>query len=291
MVVYAQIVEQGTLSAAAKHLNLSRAVVSYHLKKLETQLGLKLLNRTTRSFTLTEAGQQYYQHCQEIAQQAEAANQQIENLKHEPEGLLKITCPVNVGLQIIVPALNVFKIQFPKIELDIMLTDDIVNIMQEGIDLAIRGAPLTDSGLQARKLISLETCLCAAPSYLNKHGRPNKPTELVEHNWVLYKLNSNTVTLTEGSRAYSVKPKGGISTNNAAARTAFVEGGHGIARIPVYDAAPKIAAHKLEQILPNYKLSNIDLYGVFPPGSAGSKKHRVLLGFLREHFNHLAKFV
>ena len=157
MVVYAQIVEQGTLSAAARHLNLSRAVVSYHLKKLETQLGLKLLNRTTRSFTLTEAGQQYYQHCQVIAHQAEAANQQIENLKHEPEGLLKITCPVNVGLQIIVPALNMFKIQFPKIELDIILTDDIVNIMQEGIDLAIRGAPLVDSGLQALKLISMKT--------------------------------------------------------------------------------------------------------------------------------------
>ena len=291
MVVYAQIVEQGTLSAAARHLNLSRAVVSYHLKKLETHLGLKLLNRTTRSFTLTEAGQQYYQHCQEIAQQAEAANQQIENLKHEPEGLLKITCPVNVGLQIIVPALNMFKSQFPKIELDIILTDDIVNIMQEGIDLAIRGAPLVDSGLQALKLISMKTCLCASPDYLNKYGRPVSPTELNEHNWVLYKLSSSTLTLSKGTRAYSVKPKGSISTNNAAARTAFVEGGHGIARIPLYDAAPKIASHKLEQLLSDYELSNIELYGVFPPGSAGSKKHRVLLSFLKEHFSHLAKIM
>jgi DNA-binding transcriptional LysR family regulator len=170
-----------------------------------------------------------------------------------------------------------------------MLTDDIVNIMQEGIDLAIRGAPLTDSGLQARKLISMKTCLCASPDYINKYGRPTTPSELVDHSWVLYKLSSSTLTLTNGSRAYSVKPKGSISTNNAAARTAFVEGGHGIARIPFYDAAPKISANKLEQLLPEYELSNIDLYGVFPPGSAGSKKHRVLLSFLREHFNHLAK--
>jgi len=106
---------------------------------------------------------------------------------------------------------------------------------------------------------------------------------------VLYKLSSSTVTLTKGSRAYSVKPKGGIRTNNAAARTAFVEGGHGIARIPLYDAAPRIATYKLERLLVDYKLSNIELYGVFPPGSAGSKKHRVLMRFLREHFNNLSK--
>jgi DNA-binding transcriptional LysR family regulator len=285
MVVYAQIVERGSLSGAAKHLNLSRAVVSYHLKKLETHLGLKLLNRTTRSFTLTDAGDKYYQHCQEIALQAESANQQIENLKNEPEGLLKITCPVNVGLQIIVPALNEFKRLYPKIELDLMLTDEIVNIMQEGIDLAIRGAPLKDSGLQARKLVSLQTCLCAAPDYLNQHGRPSAPTELVGHNWVIYKLSSNTVTLSKGSRSYSVKVQGSISTNNAAARTAFVEGGHGLACIPQYDAAPKIAAQTLELILTDYQLPDKDLYCVFPPGNGESKKHRVLLDYLKEHFN------
>lgn len=285
MVVYAQIVEQGSLSGAAKHLNLSRAVVSYHLKKLETHLGLKLLNRTTRSFTLTEAGDKYYQHCQKIALQAETANQQIENLKHEPEGLLRITCPVNVGLQIIVPALNEFKRLYPKIELDLMLSDEIVNIMQEGIDLAIRGAPLKDSGLQATKLVSLRTCLCASPDYLNQHGRPTCPTDLVDHNWVIYKLSSNTVTLSKGSRSYSVKIQGSISTNNAAVRTAFVEGGHGLACIPQYDAAPKIAAQKLELILADYQLPNKDLYCVFPPGSAESKKHRVLLDYLKENFN------
>ena len=151
MVVFAQIVEPGSLSAAAKHIGLSRAVVSYHLKKLETHLGVTLLNRSTRSITLTEAGNTYYQHCRIIAEQASVANQQIENLKNEPVGLLKITCPVNVGLQSIVPALNAFRTLYPKIELDITLTDDVVNIMQEGFDLAIRGAALPDSGLQAKK--------------------------------------------------------------------------------------------------------------------------------------------
>ncbi|MEB8430838.1 LysR family transcriptional regulator [Cocleimonas sp. KMM 6892] len=284
MVVFAQVVEQGNLTAAAKHIGLSRAVVSYHIKKLESQLGVKLLNRSTRSIALTEAGMEYYQSCRIISEQAATANQQMENLKNEPVGLLKITCPVNVGLQILVPALNDFRRLYPKIELDVMLTDEVVNIMQEGIDLAIRGAPLIDSGLQASKLSTLPTCLCGSPAYLKKHGRPSTPSELSQHAWVIYKLTSGAITLSKGGRSYSVAVKGSISTNNAAARTAFVEGGHGLGRIPLYDAWPKIKAGLLERVLEDYHLDNIDVYGVFPPGSAGSKKLRLLIDYLKDYF-------
>lgn len=284
MVVFAQVVEQGNLTAAARHIGLSRAVVSYHIKKLESQIGVKLLNRTTRAIALTEAGTEYYQSCRIIAEQAALANQQMENLKNEPEGLLKITCPVNAGLQMLVPALNDFHRLYPKIELDVMLTDEVVNIMKEGIDLAIRGAPLPDSGLQASKLSTLPTCLCGSPSYFKKHGRPTTPTELEQHAWVIYKLTSGAIELSKGGRSYSVAVKGGISTNNAAARTAFVEGGHGLGRIPLYDARPKIQAGLLELVLDDYQLDNIEIYGVFPPGSAGSKKLRLLIDFLKDYF-------
>lgn len=284
MVVFAQVVEQGNLTSAAKHIGLSRAVVSYHIKKLESQLGVKLLNRSTRSIALTEAGTEYYQSCRIIAEQAAIANQQMENLKNEPEGLLKITCPVNVGLQMVVPALNNFRRLYPKIELDIMLTDEVVNIIQEGIDLAIRGAPLPDSGLQASKLSTLPMCLCGSPEYFKKYGRPTTPAELEQYAWVIYKLTSDTIKLNKGSRSYSIKVKGNIRTNNAAARTAFIEGGHGLGRIPVYDAWPKIKAGTLEQVLDDYKLSNIDIYGVFPPGSASSKKLRLLIDYLKDYF-------
>jgi DNA-binding transcriptional LysR family regulator len=285
MVVFAQIIEQGSLSAAAKHLRLSRAVVSYHLKKLEIQTDVKLLNRTTRSINLTEAGQAYYERCRVIAEQASAANQQIESFKNEPIGLLKITCPVNVGLQIVVPALNEFKKIYPKIKLDVMLTDDVVNIMKEGIDLAIRGAPLPDSGLQASKIATLETCLCAAPEYLLQHGRPKNPADLSSHQWVIYNLTADVVTLTKGNRSFSITTTGSISTNNAAARTAFVEAGHGLGRIPTYDAWPKIKAGTLETVLNDYTFSEINVYGTFPPGTANSKKLRLLLDFLKEYFN------
>lgn len=284
MVVFAQVIEQGTLSGAAKHLNLSRAVVSYHVKKLESQLGIKLLNRSTRTISLTEAGREYYQRCRVIAEQAFAANQQIENLKKEPIGLIKLTCPVNVGLQTIVPALNEFRAMYPKIQLDIMLTDEVVNIIKEGIDLAIRGAPLPDSGLQASKLSVLKTCLCASPDYLQKYGVPRHPTDLYQHQWVIYKLTSGALTLSKGTRAYSITMKGDISTNNAAARTAFVEGGHGLGRIPTYDALPKIQAGTLVPVLEDYTLPDIHVYGVFPEGNANSKKVRLLLDFLKGYF-------
>ena len=284
MVVFAQVVDQGSLTGAAKRIGLSRAVVSYHIKKLETHLGVTLMNRSTRSLKLTEAGQQYYERCHTIAEQAEAANQQIENLKQEPEGLLKITCPVNIGLQTIVPALNEFKKLYPKIELNVMLTDEVVNIIQEGIDLAIRGAPLADSGLQATKLSTLHTCLCGAPEYFKKHGRPKIPTDLDKHNWVIYQLTSGNLTLNKGSRSYSVKVSGGISTNNAAARTAFVEGGHGLGRIPIYDAWPKIQNGSLETVLDDYSLPDINIYSVFPPGTTGAKKLRLLIDYLKDYF-------
>lgn len=284
MVVFAHVVEQGNLTAAAKHIGLSRAVVSYHIKKLETHLGVKLLNRSTRSIVLTEAGAEYYHSCRIIAEQANTANQQIENLKNEPEGLLKITCPVNVGLQMVVPALSDFRCLYPKINLDVMLTDEVVNIIQEGIDLAIRGAPLPDSGLQASKLSTLSTCLCGSPNYFKKRGRPLDPTDLEQHEWVEYKMTSGVIELKKGSRSYSVAVKGGISTNNAAARTAFLEGGHGLGRIPVYDALPKIQAGTLESVLDDYQLKDIDIYGVFPPGSAASKKLRLLIDYLKEYF-------
>jgi DNA-binding transcriptional LysR family regulator len=284
MVVFAQVVEQGNLTAAAKHIGLSRAVVSYHLKKLETQLGVTLLNRSTRSITLTEAGAEYYQSCRIIADQANTANQRIENLKNEPEGLLKITCPVNVGLQMVVPALNDFRRLYPKIDLDVMLTDEVVNIIQEGIDLAIRGAPLPDSGLQASKLSTLPTCLCGSPSYFKKRGRPVDPTDLEQHEWVVYKMTSGVIEINKGNRSYSIAVKGGISTNNAAARTAFLEGGHGLGRIPIYDAWPKIQAGTLESVLDDYHLKDIDIYGVSPPGSAASKKLRLLIDYLKKYF-------
>lgn len=284
MVVFAQIVEQGSLTAAAKQLGLTRAVASYHLKKLETQLEITLLNRSTRTMALTEAGIAYYERCRIITEQANAANQQIENIKSEPQGLLKISCLVNVGMQLIVPAINTFKRQYPKIKIDLQLTDDVIDIIKNGFDFAIRGVALSDSNLQATKLTTMSTCICGAPEYFAHFGKPKTPLELAEHQWVVYQLGSKTLTLQKDGKKHDITMQGGLSTNNAAARTAFVEAGHGIGRIPLYDAWPKVQAGLLEIILDDYKSKDIELYGVFPPGAAGSKKLRLFIDYLKAYF-------
>ncbi len=287
MVIFAQVVDHGSFSAAARHLGLTRAVVSYHIKRLESQLNVSLLNRTTRSLSLTDAGQHYYEHCHVIAMEADAAQKQLEHLRDDMVGRLKITCPVNAGLQLVVPALNGFKQLYPQLELEVILTDDIVNIMQEGIDLAIRGAPLVDSALQATRLITMKTLVCGAPCYFRRQGHPKKVADLSVHQWVTYSTASRHLQLSRKGTQYVVAMKGSLTTNNAAARTAFVEGGHGLGRIPEYEARPKIEQGLLEQVLADYDLPDIDVYGVFPPRATSSKKVRLLVDYMKAHFSNL----
>jgi len=126
--------------------------------------------------------------------------------------------------------------------------------------------------------------LCGSPAYFEKHGIPNPPTDLNKHQWVLYKLTSGTLELSKGTRSFSIEMKSTISTNNAAARTAFVEGGHGLGRIPVYDAKPKIQNGTLMSVLDDYAMKDIHVYGVFPPGNSESKKLRLLIDYLKVYF-------
>jgi DNA-binding transcriptional LysR family regulator len=284
MVIFAQVVDQGSFSAAARHLGLTRAVVSYHIKRLESQLQVSLLNRTTRSISLTDAGKHYYEHCHLIATEAEAAQKQLEHLRDDIAGRLKITCPVNAGLQLVVPALNQFKQRYPQLEMDVILTDEVVNIIQEGIDLAIRGAPLVDSGLQATRLSAMETMICGAPVYFRKQGRPLGASDLSSHQWVTYSASSPHLQLSRNGKQYMVAMQGSLHTNNAAARTAFVVGGHGLGRIPAYEARPLLQQGKLEQVLPDYQLPEITIYGVFPPRATSSKKVRLLVDYMKAYF-------
>ncbi|QIZ76894.1 LysR family transcriptional regulator [Ferrimonas lipolytica] len=284
MVVFAHVAKNRSFSGAAAEIGLSRGVVSYHVKKLEQQLSVSLINRSTRRLSLTEAGQQYFQYCRVITEQASLAQQQIENTKDEPEGLLKLSCPVNVGLQLLVPALNQFKRLYPKIALEVSFNDDVVNLVEEGFDLAVRGAPLPDSTLHATKLATLNTGLFAAPEYIAEHGAPQTPQQLPEHQWVIYQTGAKTLQIQDDDRSYSIKPNGSISTNNAAARTAFVEGGHGIARIPLYDATPKVKQGTVVQLLSQYQFQPIEVYAVYAAGNTSTKKLRILLDHLKHYF-------
>ncbi|MTI45958.1 transcriptional regulator, LysR family [Roseibium hamelinense] len=288
LIVFATVVERGTFSAAGRQLGLSRAVVSYHINKLEKLYGLRLFNRSTRVLHLTEAGEKLSVHCRVIMAEAQAAKHAVERFKSEPEGSLRLSCPVSIGLERMVPILSAFRQLYPKISLNVSFTDAVADILQDSIDLAIRGAPLPDSGLQATRLARIKTCLCAAPGYLKAHGRPQTVDELLQHEWVVYERGQPLELQLKDGKVRQIALKGSVTTNNAAARTAFVEAGHGLGRIPRYDADPRIRAGKLEEILPGLALPDIQLFGVFPPGASTSKNLRLLIDFTKQSFQQSA---
>jgi len=285
MVVFSQVVRYGSLVSAASHLGISRAVVSYHVKRLEKILGVKLLNRSTRSMSLTEEGKLYYKSCKLIAEEAEVANRHIENMKVVPEGKLKITCSVNLGTRVVVPLLSKFLQIYSRIETDLILTDDNINIVHEGMDVAIRGGPLEDSDLKAVHLSNMKTHICASPDYLEQHGIPQAPEDLSNHDWIYYNKLPQQVVLSKANRQYDIMMEGAITTNNASARTAFVEAGSGLGRIPEYDARPGIEKGTLKIVLPDYKLPSISLYCVFSSGATSSMKVKLLVDYLKQHIH------
>ena len=284
LMVFAQVADSGSFSAAGRHLGLTRAVVSYHVNKLEDAYGLSLFHRAPRSLKITEAGAKLLGHCRVIMDETVAAQRAIERYKQEPEGVLRISCPVSVGLNHMVPVLGAFHKLYAKIKLNVSFSDTVVDILEEGFDLAIRGAPLPDSDLKATRLATITTCLCAAPSYFLDRSRPKTIDDLSDHQWVLHMNKQKVEILVPGGASKIFEPEGSITTNNAVARTAFVEAGHGIGRIPRYDADPKIRAGLLEEVLPGTRLPEIAIYGVFPPGAAMSSNLRLLLDFTKQAF-------
>lgn len=283
MVVFASIVEHGSFSSASRVLDISRASVSYHIKKLEQQLGVTLFYRSTRSISLTDAGQRYYKRCAAVVEEARLAQQDMESFKLEPKGKLKITCPEGVGAALIAPIVSEFKQQHAKVDIELILTDRVINLVAEGVDVGIRGAasPMRDSDLQSIKLPPHSMCLCASPAYLQQHGWPSIPADLHNHQWVIYTASSTNVVLSKTNKSVSVTMEGSVETNHAYSRTQFVLDGHGLGKLPMYVAAPFIADGSLQCILQDYSLAPVELYAVFPAGAARQKKLRLFLDHLK----------
>lgn len=283
MLIFARVVEAGSFSAAAERLGVSRAVVSYQIKQLEQRLGIRLLNRSTRRLSLTAAGRQYFDSCHRIADEAKTAHRLIQNLQDEPVGHLSIACPVNLGIQWIVPIVSEFRQRYPSIELDLNLSESLVNLIEEGIDLAIRAGPLVDSELKSIKLATSSRRMCAAPSYLRQRGRPQQLEQLADHEWIIYSRMSSQLNLIKDNKSYTLNIQGKLRTNNAAARLQFALAGHGIALLPHYDVYQALEKGELIELFSEYQLPALDLFAVFPTGSTHTRASRLLLDMLREH--------
>lgn len=283
MLFFARVVEAGSFSGAARRLGVSRAVVSYQIKRLEGELGVRLLNRSTRRLSLTAAGVDYHRSCQRIATEAEAAHALVLSLREEAVGRVVLACPVHLGELWVLPEISAFRRRYPAIELDLRFSESVANVIEEGVDLAIRAGPLEDSLLRATPLARLSRHLCGAPAYLERHGRPERPEDLDGHEWVLYGRGSRAFELPGESGPVRVQPRGSLRVDSAAARRRLVLDGHGLAVLPSYDAEPGFESGALVELLPDSALPRLELFAVHPEGTLLARAAQLVLDWLREH--------
>ena len=179
---FTRVVDSGSFSAAARHLKISKSAVSANVQRLERRLGIRLLNRTTRRLSMTEAGAAYYRHCARILAEAEAAEQAATALQREPRGTLRISAPDSFGWMHVAPTVPAFLKRYPELSVDITLSPAYANLVGEGLDRAIRIGVLEDSPLVVRRLAPSRLVACATPAYLEEHGIPREPGDLAKHN-------------------------------------------------------------------------------------------------------------
>lgn len=280
MAIFATVVRSGSFAAAARSLGLTRAVVSHHIRLLETHLGVPLAQRSTRSFSLTPAGQAFRVHCERMVDEAVDGLRSMELLRAEPRGEVRLTCSHHFGTKRILPALVAFRRRYPAVNLYVAMSDTNVDIVQHGVELAVRAGPLADSSLLARPLLREPTMLCASPAYLRQHGAPTSVEELERHRWVIYPPNQRTSTVLSGGKSIEIAVHGDIVTDSAASRLAFVLAGDGIARLPAYDAASLLASGDLVRVLPEVETAPLDIFLVHSKRIGPSAK--LLRDFLLE---------
>lgn len=287
MAIFAHVVEAGSFSGAAAALGLSKSAVSKQVARLEDRLGVRLLNRTTRQLSLTEAGTAFYDHCRQLVADAEAAEAAVTHLAGAPRGTLRVTAPMSFGQHHVAPALPAFLDAYPELCVDLQLNDRWVDVVEEGFDLAIRIGQLPDSSLVARRLAPMRRILCAAPRYLETRGRPAHPRDLAGHSCLIYSyLASGRTWRFQGPDGdVRVQVAGPLEINNGDALLAATRGGAGIAHLPSFIASADICTGRVETVLPQWRDPEAGaVQAVFPAARNLSPKVRVFVDFLARHF-------
>lgn len=287
MRVFIHVVEANSFTAASDRLGLSRAAVSKHIAQLESHLGGRLLNRTTRRISLTEAGQAYFDRCKEIIEDVSDAECVVSGLTTEPRGTLRLNVPMTFGINQVAPLLQRFSARYPRVDIELSLNDRLIDVVEEGYDLVIRIAELQDSNLIARRLATSRHVVCAAPDYLDRHGRPDTPGELATHACLRYSYtqHSNEWLLLGASGEQRVRVSGPLLTNNGGAICTAAENGLGIALLPTFIAGQALRKGKLERVLAGYDCPQLGIYAVYASNRHLSAKVRAFIEFLENEFS------
>ena len=293
MTVFVRIVDEGSLSAAAASTNLSPTMVGNYLQRLEDRLGMTLLNRTTRRQHLTEFGRVYYQRCVEILELVEDTEAIAVQSQAEPRGRLRITTPSSFSGRLMF-ALADYGRDYPRIDIDLVITDQIMALVDDGFEAAIRIGPINDEELIARPLLPLQRVICATPDYLKRNGCPQEPADLRDHDCLLYtysaQLNAGTVNATWDlvgpDGVTEVTSLGRIHVNNSAALRRAALAGMGIALLPEPLIHEDLAAQTLVPVLADYAPPSRPMHLIYRRDRRLSPKLRSFIDFIVDRFGH-----
>lgn len=284
MQTFCAVVDAGSFVGGADALGFSRAAVSRYVGDLESRLGVRLLHRTTRRLSLTDEGELFYARCRELLAGVEEAEAELGSRSGDARGLLRVNVPVTFGVLHLAPLWGAFRERHPQVRLDITLSDRVVDLVEEGYDLAIRIATLPSSTLVSKRLATTRMVLCASPQYLERHGVPRHPAELARHAVIGYSYWSS------GDEWHFDGPDGRVSvrtdpcihTNSGDTCRAAALAHQGVILQPSFLVGPDLAAGALVELMPAYRSIELGIYAIYPTRKHLAPKVRALLDFLAE---------
>ncbi len=289
MQAFVAVAESGSFVNAADHLENSKAAVSRYVAQLETRLGVRLMNRTTRRLSLTDEGHAFLAHCKETLALIHDAEEQLQSKRNTPNGLIRISAPLTFGVLHLAPLWGKFTALYPQVQLEITLSDRVVDLVDEGYDVAVRVARLPSSTLICRKLASTSLVLCASPKYLKKYGIPKRLEALKQHSVInyLYLATGDEWVFQgpEGETRIKISPK--IRTNNGDTCRSAALAHQGIVLQPTFLVGSDLQKGDLVQLLPEYKSTELGIYAIYPSRKLVSPRIRAMVDFLVAEFERV----
>ncbi len=284
MNVFVRVAKAGSFAGAARDLGISRAMATKHIMQLESELNTRLFNRTTRNISLTEVGQSYLERCQQVLLDVDEMEAAVTHMQREPRGVLKISAPPVIGATQIAPALTEYLMGYPELSVEMVLKGGQVDLIDEGVDIAIYLGPISDTSLVARKLASSSLVVCASPEYLKQHGVPQDPEDLEDHscliNWAIPPRNKWRFKGILGEREVTVT--GRMQANMGDPIRMAAVNGLGLVMLPKYIVGRDIEKGKLVPIMEDYAIAPLDIHAVYPHRKYLSAKVRSFVDFIQE---------
>lgn len=284
------LAKQGSLVATARELGVTPPAISKRLAALESRLGVRLVNRTTRSMSLTAEGELYYAHIARILAQIDEVEQLVSSTRATPKGLIRVNASLGFGRRHIGPALAAFYSQYPEVEIQLEISDHPLDLATHGFDLGIRFGTLPDAALHARKIASNRRLLCASPLYIEKYGAPEKLSDLQSHNCIFIRQNESPYgvwNFNSGGRTENIKVRGALGCNDGEVALNWALEGYGLLLRAEWDIARYVRSGRLRLLMENHTPTRADVYAVYPQQLHLSARVRSLIDFLIERFKQL----